>query len=295
MTWGKDELVEDDGGEFVGGANLGGKEATIGQGESDSLWTKMREAAHEAIFGSPDRAAARAAGIGLQPTPADMVETAGAGAAAMAGSAAMGAMALPGAAARVAGVASRLYGAYEGQKQGAKVGSVLSPEVGVLGRVVGGIGGAFLPEVAGQTLKAVIKSSRAAGAVAEAAQTAAEAAPKTVNAVKQVVKAASAGDKAWEAAKAARTLTAGGVTHVWDAAAKAWVPQAAEKAAEAAPKAATNVVKAITDPETLIARIKELREVQKLSGAQIATALKQWHGIPMKEATQAVKMVLGGS
>lgn len=84
------------------------------------------------------------------------------------------------------------------------------------------------------------------------------------------------------------------------AATVAEVAPAVVKAAEAAPavveaaKGAKSVIVPITDAGELVAKIKNLREVQKLSGAQIAAALKQWHGIPLKEATQAVKMVLAG-
>jgi hypothetical protein len=71
------------------------------------------------------------------------------------------------------------------------------------------------------------------------------------------------------------------------------VPAAASAAPAAAARGVQNVTKPITNPEELIAKITDLRTKNGFSGAQIAAALKQWHGIPMREARQAVKLVLG--
>ena len=69
----------------------GGSEAKLSPGtEGESIWAQAREAVSQAIFGSPDRAEARAAGIGLQPTTAEMLEMGGMAAGAAAATAAVG-------------------------------------------------------------------------------------------------------------------------------------------------------------------------------------------------------------
>ena len=69
----------------------GGSEAKLSAGtEGESVWAKAREAVSQAIFGSPDRAEAQAAGIGLQPTTADMLEMGAMGAGAVAAPAVAG-------------------------------------------------------------------------------------------------------------------------------------------------------------------------------------------------------------
>lgn len=77
------EYLSDD--PSAGGAGkgpLGGLEASIGSGHGkpDDLWTQASRAIRgalggDAVFGHPDRAEAKAAGIGLQPTPYDMVDS----------------------------------------------------------------------------------------------------------------------------------------------------------------------------------------------------------------------------
>lgn len=63
--------------EVVG--NFPGKNASIGQGKAPAWYEGAWESARNAIFGHPDREEAKAAGIGLQPTPAEMGEAALAG------------------------------------------------------------------------------------------------------------------------------------------------------------------------------------------------------------------------
>lgn len=48
----------------------GGADAKLSPGEGESLFSRLRTA----VMGDPDRAAAKAAGIGLNPTPAEMIE-----------------------------------------------------------------------------------------------------------------------------------------------------------------------------------------------------------------------------
>jgi len=162
---------------------LGGSEAKLSAGtEGESVWAKAREAVSQAIFGSSDRAEARAAGIGLQPTTAEMAETLGTGAAMAAAPAAAG---MVGRGAMAAGravlpMAPRAYGAYSGGKAGYRAAGVpgalvgagvgaMRPvgtsaaigaieglaEGGVPGAVIGGATGAVLGGGAGKVLSAI--------------------------------------------------------------------------------------------------------------------------------------------
>jgi hypothetical protein len=84
---------------------LAGRRSELRQGRAPSILERGWEAARQAIFGSEDREEAKAAGVGLQPTPADMAE-AGMAAGAFFGGPAAVAPALRGAAGVVGRVGS---------------------------------------------------------------------------------------------------------------------------------------------------------------------------------------------
>ena len=121
-------------------AAYGGKDASIGAGESESKWEHFRTALSEALFGGPGRAEAKAAGIGLQPTPAELVQGAGMIAAPIGAPAAMGAAASG--AARVLPMVPRAISAYQGGQQGYKA-------AGPVGAVAGAAMGAAAPATTG--------------------------------------------------------------------------------------------------------------------------------------------------
>lgn len=97
-------------GAVPGRGPLGGAEAQLSAGEPEGALSRGYGAVKEAIFGHPDRAEAREAGIGLQPTPAEMAGTAvGLGATGLVGGGLVrGAAALPGMIGRVAGPAAKV-------------------------------------------------------------------------------------------------------------------------------------------------------------------------------------------
>lgn len=84
--------------------SYGGSEAKLSPGLPESIWAKAREAVSMALFGSPDRQEAQEAGIGLQPTTAEM-----GGALATGAGMAAGAAGAP-AAARLAWPAAKMAG-----------------------------------------------------------------------------------------------------------------------------------------------------------------------------------------
>jgi len=225
---------------------LGGSEAKLSAGtEGESVWAKAREAVSQAIFGSPDRAEAQAAGVGLQPTTAEMLEMGAAGAGAMAAPAVAG-MAGRGAIAAgraVLPMVPRAYGAYSGGKAGyraaglpgALVGAgvgAMRPvgtsaatgameglaEGGVPGAVTGAVTGAVLGGGGGKVADLVKGAMAAKGAatVAPAAQAAATAGGYTkdvaamLKAAKEAGREFKVGEKVWmliKDGKAVKLLT----------------------------------------------------------------------------------------
>lgn len=116
-------------------------------GEPQSDLERAWETVRQAIFGSPEREELRDSGIALQPTLADLAETASAGAL-FAGGPAAGAAALarvPGAVGRVGRVAAshpRMTGAAAGAVPGIVRGDLRAAvEGGVGGFLAGGLGG----------------------------------------------------------------------------------------------------------------------------------------------------------
>lgn len=124
-----------------------GKEAAFSQGKPESAWHSAWESARRAIFGSPDREEAMAAGVGLQPTPANMVD-AGIQMASMLGGPSAIAANLP----RVArltpaaryiathpGTVNAAFGALAGANQGGAEGAVTGAALGGLAGKAGWI------------------------------------------------------------------------------------------------------------------------------------------------------------
>lgn len=326
--------------------SYGGSGASMraaGPEDQQSLWSKASEAVSRALFGDEDRAAAKAAGIGLQPTPAELLAGVGAIAAPVAGAA----LAAP-AAAAIAPHMPRIGGAISGGTQGYK-------RAGIPGALVGAVTGAAVPSIAaaGGAVEGY-QQAGVPGAVAGYVMSGGKGTGKLVEAGKaaaRVMGGAKAAEKTVQVAKVARKLrlkTGGPGIPRTAAEEAALVKKAAEaipgptglppsgeyarlklgeiaaefkapvsKAAgaaddleellrqsirakggipvdtvkETAKAAAKTVITPIKSAEDLTSKIMELRKTNGLSGAQIAAALKQWHGIPMKEANQAVKMV----
>ena len=217
----------------IGPTVLGGADATIGARDPDSMWMQAKEAVSEALFGHPDRAEAKAAGIGQTPTGAEMLM----GAAAPAALAASSAIPAVGA---VAPMVGKAVGAYSGGRAGYRAG-------GIPGAVAGAVIGAAKPGPAGG-VEGAIEGYHAGG-------------------VPGAVLGAVLGSKAGNAGKV--------------------VPIAAGK--EATKTVAPAVM---AEAQAIEAKIADWSLRQGLSGAQIAAALKQIHGIPMKDATKMVQMVL---
>jgi hypothetical protein len=128
---------------------LGGRQATMGPAQPEGLtgvWNEAARKLKEAIFGHPDREEARAAGIGLHPTPAEMGEAALAGGAAMLGGATAGGLAAHPVRAGLS-LAASAAGEKAGREAGEFAEGVGAPRgtamVGSLaGGVVGGVGAA---------------------------------------------------------------------------------------------------------------------------------------------------------
>ncbi len=134
---------------YRGRTRLGGSEAVLSPGEPESLLAKLSRKKSEFLHGedSAGRAGARAAGIGLQPTPAEMARVALAGAAAAGGPASLavgpavvGALGRPGGAVlkfAMTPVGSAAIGAAEGARRGpmeAITGAATGAGYGLAGR-----------------------------------------------------------------------------------------------------------------------------------------------------------------
>jgi hypothetical protein len=123
---------------------LGGRQATIGPAPPEGItgvWNEAARKLKEAIFGHPDRAEARAAGIGLQPTPAELGEAALAGGAAMMGGATAGGLVT-----HPLRVGLSLAGSVAGEKAGREAGEFAEGlgapgGTATVGSVVGGVVG----------------------------------------------------------------------------------------------------------------------------------------------------------
>lgn len=162
------------------GTRYGGSEAGLRAAtpdDAESLWEKAR-AAVGGLFGSPDRAEARAAGIGLQPTPAEMVQglaqpagmatlaAAGMGEVPMAlGALSRGAF---GAAAKASPLTAATVGSSAGGWAGGKI---AGPQGAAVGSLVGGLAGGRLaaPAAAAESV-AVAEGQAVAKAAAKAAK-----------------------------------------------------------------------------------------------------------------------------
>lgn len=129
-----------------GGLDFPGKESSMSAGQPQAWWEKGWDAARQAIFGSPDREEAKAAGLGLQPTPADMAGAAMAGGAFFGGpmaaaGALRGAGGVVGAAGRWAAANPAKAGAVAGAIPGVLHGDVTEAVVGAAGAAAtGGVG-----------------------------------------------------------------------------------------------------------------------------------------------------------
>jgi hypothetical protein len=240
---------------------LGGRQATIGPAQPEGITGVYREAARklkEAIFGHPDRAEARAAGIGLQPTPAELGEAALAGGSAMLGGATMGGLAAGPTRAALVGLAKGAAKGYAGAEVGEGVGRVAeglgAPEgTSTAAGVVGGIVGVGPRRVVGAI------RSRLPGRAA-----AAEAAPL-----------ASDGPRTLRVPPGMRDLPEQVPGRVLQ------MPQA--------PTAAQG------QAEEVLAKITSLRE-KGLSGAQIVSSIRQLYpGYKPSEYQKMVDMVIKSS
>lgn len=138
----------------------GGADAALSSGEPQSVISRAKDALSQAIFGSPDRQAAKDAGINLQPTTAEMGKTALAGAAAMGGGEAAGMLsAYPMVAAKMLG--SSVLGTMAGGTAGHYGGKALefagapagTAEVG--GKIGGFLGGLAAPIKGPAVLEAI--------------------------------------------------------------------------------------------------------------------------------------------
>jgi hypothetical protein len=151
-----EDYLSTDAAEGAGGKLLGGKEASLGVGAPESLWDKAKTAIMSVLTPDADRAEAKAAGVGLNPTGAELLQGVGMIAAPMA---APGALAGVGnGVARLGGVgniASRTISGAQGAKRGYKT-------AGPIGAVAGGVIGAMNPVSTG-AVEGAISGAEAGG------------------------------------------------------------------------------------------------------------------------------------
>ena len=296
-------LSEDPGAGEQYGALLGGPGATMGPARDDGqglarVWEEAGRKLKEAFFGHPDRAEARAAGIGLQPTPAELGEAALAGGAAMLGGSAAGGIA---AAPVRAGMA--MVGGYAGEKAGRGLGEMAESAGAPRGTaaVVGGVGalaGAASPARALRSL-----AGGRAGAVIEAVNPRAGAALRQMmggaDDVAQAVPLASEGPRTLSVPPGMPRLPAQRAARP-----PATVSQFPAAEAGAARQAATVAPPAARPPAIPLAagedaavkamevqaRIVALRK-NGLSGAQITSALRQLYKIKPSDGQRMVEAV----
>jgi hypothetical protein len=150
-----------------GGLDFPGKESSMSAGQPQSWWDRGWDSARQAIFGSPDRAEAKAVGLGLQPTPADLAE-AGMAAASFAGGPMAGAAALrhvPGVVGKVGSFAAShprmvnaALGALGGEVQGGDTGAVVGAAAGAV------LGGRLSPNDVLKKAKDLVTSGKGAEA-----------------------------------------------------------------------------------------------------------------------------------
>jgi hypothetical protein len=150
---------------------LAGRRSELRAGRAPSMLERGWEAARQAIFGSEDREEAKAAGVGLQPTPAEMAEAAWMGSAMLGGPLSIGAN-LP----RIARAAP-LVKAVRGNPvatmaaYGAVPGAAHGSPAEAIGGAVGGalVGAPAVGNVAGKVRHWAAAHPAAAGAIADAA------------------------------------------------------------------------------------------------------------------------------
>lgn len=303
---------------------LGGAGATMGAAEPESLWEAARRRWNEAIYGPPERADVKATGVGLQPTPAEMVEAALTGGAILAGGATMG-----GLAAHPLRTAMTVGAGYAGEKAAHEVGEVAeamgAPEgtANVAG-VVGGLAAGGRTAAGGRLARAgraaAAEAETAAGGLARRVAHREGAAAATDRAAAQSFRAEAkareieewivsqrkgrglSGAQLTEALRREHGIpVANGEKMVQDALEARFLVGAKPKATvhqfparPAAPAEAPAAGPKAAQAQEVQEKIMALRQ-QGLSGAQIASSLRQLYGIPPSQGQKMIDMVIEAS
>lgn len=250
------------------GGLKGGAEASIGPGQAPSAWEKAREVIGNAIFGTPERAEAKAMGLGVDTTPAELIQGAALAAAPVAAPVLEGIPGAVGAAGRATlPYLPKAYGAVSGMRQGYRTG-------GIPGAVAGGVTGFMKPAGTGG-VSGAIEGFEGGGI------------PGAVGGAVLGTVMGGGGDKVARLASALKGAPASTAAVRAEAAAA----QAAAKSATAAPPAAAPAAPRL-DPGEIQNYVMTMRQQHGLSGAQITDFLRSKYGIPLKDGSKMVKMIL---
>jgi hypothetical protein len=233
----------------------GGTEAKMSARDADSIWQQAREAVTQALFGSQEREEAKATGVAMQPTTAEMVGTLGTGAGMALGAA--GTAAGMGRAGQMAAQAGKVL-MHPATVGGAVAATELARGRGPVDAALKGAGAATAMKGAGGLAAAAGKLPGLAGKLGQLLQFLR----------KTPAKAAA------------------------PAAVQAAVPAAA---AAASPTLAAGTKELQSHADDILQYVTTMKQTQGLSGAQIQALVREKYGYTMGEAGKIIKLILGGS